>query len=95
MKKENIYARVVSMPSWELFREQEQAYRDNILPPNIKLRIAVEAAASQGWCEWVGDQGKVIGINRFGTSAPAKEIFQHYGITTEEIVRKSKEMVEE
>lgn len=95
LKKENIYARVVSMPSWELFREQEQAYRDNILPPNIKLRIAVEAAASQGWCEWVGDQGKVIGINRFGTSAPAKEIFQHYGITTEEIVRKSKEMVEE
>jgi transketolase len=89
--KKSIDARVVSMPSWELFRKQKQEYRDKVLPSNIK-KLAVEAASPQGWCEWVGDQGKVIGISEFGSSAPYKEIYEHYGITVKNIVRIAKKM---
>jgi transketolase len=91
--KESIDARVVSMPSWELFRMQDQEYRDQVLPPEIKIRLAVEAAVPQGWYEWVGDQGDVIGISTFGTSAPYEEIYQHYGITVKDIVSTAKTMV--
>ena len=83
----------MSMPSWELFRKQEQDYRNKVLPPEVKNRIAVEAASPQGWCEWVGDSGKVIGIPKFGTSAPYQEIYQHYGITVKDIVSASIKMV--
>ena len=93
LHKESIDARVVSMPSWELFRMQGQEYRDQVLPPDIKLRLAVEAAAPQGWYEWVGDQGDVIGISQFGTSAPCEEIYEHYGITVKDIVNTVKTMV--
>jgi transketolase len=93
LRKESIDARVVSMPSWELFRIQEQKYRDEILPAGIRARLAVEAASPQGWCEWVGDQGKVIGISEFGTSAPYKEIYEHYGITVKNIVSTAKKMI--
>ena len=93
LMKEAIDARVVSMPSWELFRKQEQEYIDTVLPPEIKTRLAVEAAAPQGWYEWVGDQGQIIGISIFGTSAPYEEIYKHYGITVEDIVSRVKKMV--
>jgi transketolase len=93
LQKETIDARVVSMPSWELFRMQDQSYRNEVLPPGIKARLAVEAAAPQGWGEWVGDMGQVIGISTFGTSAPYKEIYQHFGITVENIVNTAKKMV--
>ncbi len=82
----SIDARVVSMPSWELFRMQKQEYRDKVLPAGIKARLAVEAASPQGWGEWVGDQGRVIGISKFGSSAPYKKIYEHYGITVKNIV---------
>jgi transketolase len=93
LKNESIDARVVSMPSWELFRIQKQEYRDKVLPSNIKIRLAVEAASPQGWCEWVGDQGKVIGISEFGSSAPYKEIYEHYGISVKNILSTAKRMV--
>ncbi|HEY3371401.1 MAG TPA: transketolase [Prolixibacteraceae bacterium] len=93
LQKVSIDARVVSMPSWELFRAQKQEYRDQVLPPDSKVRLAVEAAAPQGWCEWVGDQGQIIGITHFGTSAPYEEIYQHYGITVKDIVSRVKKMV--
>lgn len=93
LRKENIDARVVSMPCWELFRMQEQEYRDEVFPPGIKARLAVEAASPQGWCEWVGDDGNMIGITKFGTSAPYKEIYEQYGITVKEIVRIAKIMM--
>jgi transketolase len=93
LQKEKVDARVVSMPSWELFRMQEQEYRNKVLPPEVKNRIAIEAASPQGWCEWVGDSGKVIGIPKFGTSAPYQEIYQHYGITVKDIVSISIKMV--
>jgi transketolase len=93
LSQNNINARVVSMPSWDLFRQQPDNYRDEVLPPSVKLRIAVEAASPQGWCEWVGDAGKVIGISKFGTSAPYQEIYKHYGITVENIVTTAKGML--
>lgn len=93
--EENIDARIVSMPSWEIFRKQPPAYRNSVLPPSCKLRLAVEAGATQGWEEWVGENGEVLGISIFGTSAPAKEIFKHYGFTAENIVRKVTKMVKQ
>lgn len=93
LEKENISARVVSMPSWELFRKQPQEYRQQILPPDVKNRIAVEAGASFGWCEWVGDNGKVIAVDRFGASAPYKDIYENFGLTADNIYRTAKEMI--
>jgi transketolase len=93
LKNESVDARVVSMPSWDLFRIQELEYRDKVLPLDIKARLAVEAASPQGWCEWVGDYGKVIGISEFGSSAPYKEIYEHYGITVKNIVSTAKKLV--
>ena len=87
-----INARVVSMASWELFREQPQSYRDEVLPPAIKARLAVEAGSPLGWRDWVGDHGDIIGITRFGASAPAKELFKQYGFTVENIVERAKRL---
>jgi len=77
--------RVVSMPSWELFRTQDQAYRDSVLPPAVKARISIEAASTMGWSQWVGDRGIAIGIDRFGTSAPASDIAKAFGFVPEKI----------
>jgi transketolase len=78
---EGISARVVSMPSFELFREQEASYRDGVLPPSVTARVAVEAASPFGWAEWVGIDGAVVGIDRFGASAPGAEALAALGIT--------------
>jgi transketolase len=86
-------ARVVSMPSWELFRTQPAAYRNEVLPPEIKTRVAVEAASPQGWLEWVGDAGAVIGITHFGASAPGKENLRRYGFTVEHVVEKATQLL--
>ncbi len=93
LEKVNINSRVVSMPSWELFRMQDKSYQDEVLPPEIKSRIAVEAGSPQGWLEWIGDEGRMIGISKFGTSAPYKEIYKHYGITVENIVNTATKML--
>ncbi len=85
-----IDARVVSMPSWELFEEQPQGYRDEVLPPGVRKRLAVETGAEFGWHKWVGDAGDVVGINRFGASAPAREVLKHYGFTVENIVERAR-----
>lgn len=90
---EGIDARVVSMPSWELFREQPPEYRAEVLPPEVKARLAVEAAVTMGWCEWVGDAGDVIGIDRFGASAPYKENFKQFGFTVENVLRRAKKLL--
>ncbi len=80
-----IGARVVSMPSFELFRAQDQAYRDSVLPPDISRRVSVEAASSFGWHEWVGDRGAIVGLDRFGESAPAADVMTDLGITPERV----------
>jgi len=74
LEKKGISVRLVSMPSWELFEAQPKAYRDKVLPPSIKLRLAVEAGVSQGWERYVGDQGKVISVEKFGASAPGSTV---------------------
>ncbi|HEX6912404.1 MAG TPA: transketolase [Longimicrobium sp.] len=87
---EGIRARVVSMPSWALFAQQEKAYRDEVLPPSVRARVAVEAAHPMGWERWVGNEGAVIGISRFGASAPAKRVFQELGLSAENVAAKAK-----
>lgn len=89
----NPRVRVVSMPSWEIFRAQPKDYRDSVLPPHVKTRLAVEAGATQGWQEWVGDTGVVIGINSFGASAKPEDNFLHYGFSVENIVEKAEELL--
>ncbi len=91
--KSEINARVVSMPSWELFRQQPEDYRHSVLPPSVTARIAIEAGSPQGWEEWVGEKGRVVGISKFGASAPEKELFQHYGLTAEAVVSIAKKMM--
>jgi len=86
LQAEGISLRLVSFPSWELFLQQDQSYRDEVLPPAIKARLAVEAGVSQGWKEWVGDEGMIIGIDKFGASAPADRIFKEYGFTVDNVI---------
>jgi transketolase len=93
LENENIHTRVVSMPCWEMFRAQSKEYKEEILPPEVKSRIAIEAGASFGWCEWVGDKGDVITIDRFGASAKYEDNFEHFGFTANNIVNKAKEML--
>jgi len=83
---EGINLRVVSFPSWELFARQDQAYRDEVLPPGIKNRLAVEAGVTQGWERWVGDHGRVIGIDRFGASAPGDRIMDELGFNAANVI---------
>ena len=90
LKEHKINARVISFPSWELFKQQPKEYRNQILPPTVKKRISVEAAHPMGWKEeWLGEAGIAIGVEKFGVSAPYKEIFKHYGFTVENIVEKA------
>lgn len=83
---EGIAARVVSLPSWELFRKQPQAYRDEVLPPSISERVSVEAGATVGWERYIGLKGEAIGLDHFGASAPYKTLYQEFGITSEAVV---------
>ncbi|HUI43052.1 MAG TPA: transketolase [Terriglobia bacterium] len=83
---QGIAARVVSMPSWDLFEKQTQSYRDEVLPPALTARLAIEAASPFGWERYVGSTGGVIGINRFGASAPYKAIAEHLGFTPAKVV---------
>ncbi len=91
---QGIGARVVSMPSWELFKEQPTEYQDSILPPSVKARLAIEAAVPMGWRQWVGDAGSVIGLDRFGASAPYKVIYEQLGFTVENVVLRALETID-
>lgn len=83
---EGVRARVVSLPSFELFAAQDEVYRKRVLPPGVRARVAVEAGASLGWERFVGDVGEVIGVDRFGTSAPGDRVLREYGFTAEHVV---------
>jgi transketolase len=85
----NVRARVVSMPSWELFDAQPVEYRDAVLSPSISARLAVEAGAPQGWHRYVGDRGDVLGVERFGASAPGDAMLREYGFTVENVCRRA------
>lgn len=89
-----IAARVVSMPSWELFEKQQEEYRAAVLPPEVTMRLAVEAGSPMGWCRWTGSSGDVIAVDRFGASAPAKVLFQRFGFSAEGVAARALEMLE-
>jgi transketolase len=72
---------VVSLASWELFRDQDADYRQTVLPDSVRARVAVEAGIEMGWREWIGERGEFVGMDDFGASAPASELFEHFGIT--------------
>ena len=86
LAREGVAARVVSMPSWELFEEQDAAYCDSVLPTDVTARVSVEAASPVGWDRYVGRNGAKIAMNGFGGSAPAKDLFKHFGLTTDHVV---------
>ncbi|HXM39202.1 MAG TPA: transketolase C-terminal domain-containing protein, partial [Gemmatimonadales bacterium] len=84
--------RAVSMPCLEYFAKQPQSYRDSVLPPGVP-RVAVEAAVPQSWYRWVGERGAIIGLERFGASAPYQRVYQELGLTVENVVKKAKELL--
>ena len=88
---EGIGAQVVSMPSWELFAEQDESYQDSVLPSSVRARVAVEAAATLGWERWVGLDGVVVGLDRFGTSAPGDVAMRELGFTADAVVAAARE----
>ena len=81
--------RVVSMPCWEFFDAQTQKYRDDVLPPKVTARLAVEAGVSMGWSKYVGDVGDTLTVDKFGASAPGEDVFRDYGFTVENVVKKA------
>jgi transketolase len=85
LKGYGVKARVVSMPSWNLFAAQDESYRESVLPKAIKKRVTIEAASSLGWREWAGDEGTIIGLDHYGASAPGDEILKHFGFTAEHV----------
>jgi transketolase len=81
LEQDGIRARVVSMPSWELFAEQPPSYRDEVLPPAVRARVGIEAASPMGWLRWIGEDGEMIALDHFGASAPAERLFKEFGFT--------------
>ncbi|RYF54399.1 MAG: transketolase, partial [Cytophagaceae bacterium] len=94
LKKQGIPARVVSMPSWELFEKQEQSYQHEVLPPSIRKRLAVEAGSPLGWHKYVTDEGTTISMNRYGLSGSADEVLAYFGFTVENVVESAKKVLE-
>jgi len=94
MRSEGIRARVVSMPSWELFEKQSEDYRNQVLPPDILARMSIEAGVTHGWHKYVGMDGESMGIDHFGASAPGEILLRNFGFTSENIVNKAKGLLE-
>ena len=93
LKAEGVKARVVSLPCWEVFAAQDQSYRDSVLPPSIRARVAVEMASTFGWERYVGLDGKVVGMRSFGASAPLKDLLKHFGFTVEAVIAVAKDVL--
>ena len=89
LAEQGVAARVVSMPCWERFERQPQAYRDAVLPPDVRARVAVEAGVTLGWQKWVGERGAIVGVDRFGASAPYKVIMEKFGLTAEHVAEEA------
>ena len=89
LKTEGINARVVSMPSWEIFEQQDATYKESVFPANITARVSVEMASTFGWDRYVGPKGRIIGMHRFGASAPLKDLLKYFGFTLDAVVREA------
>jgi transketolase len=93
LKKEGIAARVVSMPSWELFERQDQAYQDSVFPSNVLARVSVEAGSVIGWDRYVGARGARIGMHTFGASAPIKDVMTRFGFTPDNVLAAARQQL--
>jgi transketolase len=89
-----VAVRVVSMPCWELFEAQSQAYRDQVLPPNARARLSVEAGVALGWRRWLGPHGASISIERFGASAPGKTVLERFGFSADRVASRARALLE-
>src|SRR5262249_31131777 len=90
---DGIRSRVVSLPCWELFERQEQSYRDEVLPPEIRARVSIEEASTLGWERFVGPEGRMIGMHTFGSSAPLKDVLTKFGFTPDKGAETAKEVL--
>jgi transketolase len=93
LQAQGVAVRCVSMPSWDLFDAQPASYRDEVLPPGVRARLAVELGVSQGWHRYVGDQGDVLAIDRFGASAPAETLLREYGFTVDNVIARARALL--
>jgi len=93
LKAQGINARVVSMPSWELFEQQDDAYKKSVLLPEVKARVSVEMASTLGWERYVGMTGEMLGMHRFGASAPLKDLLKKFGFTAEAVVEAARRAI--
>jgi len=93
LAEQDLAARVVSLPSWELFSAQSPAYRARVLPPSVKARVSIEAGVTYGWERWIGEQGIALGLDRFGASAPFQTVYQQLGLTAERVVAAALEVI--
>jgi transketolase len=93
LSKEGIRARVVSMPSWELFDAQDRTYRDSVQPPDLIARVSVEASATLGWERYTGLTGACIGMHSFGASAPAEDVYRKFGITADAVAQAARDQI--
>ena len=93
LKADGIRARVVSMPSWELFEHQDESYRDQVLPPEVTARVAVEQASTMGWAQYAGAKGRIIGMHTFGASAPLKDLQKKFGFSSDAVVQAARELL--
>jgi transketolase len=88
---EHIRARVISFPCWDLFEEQDEEYKESVLPSEIRARVAIEAGIGTGWERYVGLEGRIVSQHGFGASAPYKDLFQHFGFTVENVVEHARQ----
>src|SRR5207253_9800517 len=93
LQKEDVPTRVVSMPCWELFEEQPQHYRNEVLPPSVTARLTVEAGVRQGWCRYVGPKGDVICLDRFGASSPGDVAMRELGFNVENVLERARALL--
>jgi transketolase len=94
LEAEGISTRVVSMPSWELFEKQDAEYKESVLPKANKKRLAVEMASPMGWHKYTTDEGDMLGMTTFGESAPADDLYKHFGFTVDNVVNKAKALLQ-
>jgi transketolase len=95
LKAEGIKARVVSMPSWDIFEQQDAAYKESVLPSSVTARVSVEMASTMGWGRYVGLKGRMVGMHRFGASAPLKDLLKFFGFTVEKVVEEARKALAE
>jgi len=94
LAESGVKARVVSLPSWDLFEEQDAAYRESVLPAAVTARVACEAACGFGWDRWIGPRGRFVGMQSFGASGPAPALYKHFGITADAVAQAARESMQ-